>query len=99
MNFNKVLRFVKKLCHNLSYKMQTDYISKNYKEHRGILVKKYRDFLGRYVFVIDENGVKSRVYVGKVLFNDTETDTKWTIGEIRRKLISIRPGICKNTDE
>jgi len=79
--------------------MQLDNIKKNYKEHRGCLIKKYRSVFGKYVMVIDENGEKSKVYVGKCIYEDTKLGSILTIGEINRKLINIRPGICKNTDK
>ena len=79
--------------------MQLDVINKNYKEHRGCLIKKYRSVFGKYVFVIDENGEKSKVYVGKCIYQDTKIGFILTVGEINRKLINIRPGICKNNDE
>ena len=79
--------------------MQLDNIEKNYKEHRGSLTKKYRSVFGKYVMVIDENGEKTKVYVGKCIYEDTKLGSILTIGEINRKLINIRPGICKNTDE
>ena len=79
--------------------LQLDYVHKNYKEHRGNLIKKYRNVLGKYVFVIDENGEKSKVYVGKCIYEDTKLGSILTIGEINRKLINIRPGICKNNDK
>ena len=79
--------------------MQLDNIDKNYKEHRGSLIKKYHNVFGKYIFVIDENGNKSKVYVGKCIYEDTKLGAKLTIGEINRKLINIRPGICKNIDE
>lgn len=79
--------------------MQLDNIDKNYKEHRGSLIKKYRTFFGKYVFVIDENNKKSKVCVGKSIYEDTKLGSKLTIGEINRKLINIRHGICKNNDE
>lgn len=56
-------------------------------------------FLGRYVFIIGENEKNSKVYVGKDIFKKTELGSKLTIGEINRKLINIRPGICKNNDK
>ena len=80
-------------------RMQLDNIEKNYKEHRGCLIKKYRSVFGKYVMVIDENGEKSKVYVGKCIYEDTKLGSILTIGEINRKLINIRPGICNNTDE
>ena len=78
--------------------MQADYIEKHYNEHRGILIKKYRNLFGKYLFIIDESGNNSKIYVGKYIYEETKVGTKLTIGEIDRKLINIRPGICKNTD-
>ena len=69
--------------------MQIDYIEKHYNEHRGMLVKKYRNIWGKYVFVINENDKTSKVYVGKDIFEDTKLDSKLTVGEINRKLINI----------
>lgn len=68
----------------------------NYKEIRGVLINKYRNILGRYVFVIDEKGLKSKIYVEKKIFEDAKLDTKWTIGQVDGKVINIRPGICKD---
>ena len=70
-----------------------------YKEHRGVLIRKYRNFLGKYVFVIDENGELSKTYVGKEIFEDMKLGSSLTIGEVNRNLINIRQGIYKNTDE
>ena len=70
-----------------------------YKETRGVLIRKYRSVLGQYVFVLDENGVKSKVRVGKMIYLEAELNTKWTIGHIDGKLINIRPGFCENIDE
>ena len=79
--------------------MHLDKIEKNYKEHRGSLIKKYRNVFGKYVLVIDEKGEKSKVYVGKCIYEDTKVGSKLNVREINHKLINIRPGICKNTDE
>ncbi len=79
--------------------MQLDNIDKSYKEHRGNLIKKYRSIFGKYVLVIGENGKKSKVYVGKCIYEDAELGSQLTVGEISRKLINMRPGICKNNDE
>ena len=79
--------------------MQTNYINKHYKEHRGVLIKKYRNLFGKYIFIIDENVNTSKIYVGKCIYEDTKVGAKLTIGEIERKLVNIHPGICKNTDE
>ena len=51
------------------------------------------------MFVLDENGVKSKVRVGKMIYLEAELNTKWTIGHIDGKLINIRPGFCENIDE
>ena len=79
--------------------IQTNYIKKHYKEHRGVLIKKYRNLFGKYIFIIDENVNTSKIYVGKSIYKDTKVGAKLTIGEIERKLVNIRPGICKNNDE
>ena len=79
--------------------MQLDNIDKNYTEHRGSLINKYRNFWGKYVFVVDEDGKKSKVYVGRCIYEDAELGSRLTIGEINRKLVNIRPGICKNNDK
>lgn len=72
---------------------------KNYKEIRGILIKKYRNILGQYIFVLEENGIKSKICVGKMIYIKADLSTKWTIGHIGGKLVNIRPGFCENTDE
>lgn len=78
--------------------MQTGYGDKNYNEHRGVLIKKYCTVFGKYVFVIDENGKKSKVYVGKGIYEDTKLYSELTVGEINRRLVNIRFGICENRD-
>ncbi|MBR5601969.1 MAG: hypothetical protein IKW24_05000 [Clostridia bacterium] len=70
-----------------------------YKEIRGTLIKKRRNVFGKYVFIMEESGVKQKINVGKMIFERTEVGTKWTIGHINGMLINIRPGICENTDE
>ena len=50
-------------------------------------------------FVIEDNNIRSKVYVGRCIYADTKLGSKLTVGEINRKLINIRPGICKNSDE
>ena len=72
---------------------------KGYKEVRGILVKKKRNVFGKYIFVLDENGMKSRIYVGKMIFEKAELYTKWTIGHINGKVVNVRPGFCKTEDD
>lgn len=71
----------------------------NYKDVEGILVRKYRNIFGKYVFVMDENGIKTKIFVGKGLYEMTKLGTKLTMGHINGRLINIRPGFCKNTDE
>ncbi|MBP3923126.1 MAG: hypothetical protein J6D27_09175 [Ruminiclostridium sp.] len=71
----------------------------NYTEINGILIRKYRNILRQYIFIIDENGVKSKIRVGKMIYAKAELNTKWTIGHINGMLINIRPGFCENTDE
>ena len=75
------------------------YMLKNYKEVRGILIKKYRNIWGQYIIVIDEDGIKSRISVNEALYTIAELGTKWTIGHIKGSMINHRPGFCKNTDE
>jgi len=70
----------------------------NYKEVRGVLSRKYRNIIGKYVFVMDENGKQTKIFVGKALFDKAELNTKWTIGHVEGRIINIRPGFCKNTD-
>ena len=72
------------------------HMTRNYKEVRGVLIKKYRNILGKYVFVLEENGAKTKIFIGKGLYERTELGTKWTIGHIHRQIINIRPGFCKN---
>ena len=68
----------------------------NVKEIRGILIKKYRNLLGQYIFVMDEKGAKSKICVGKGIFDETKLNTKWTIGHINGKLVNIRSGFCRD---
>lgn len=69
-----------------------------YSEHRGVVVKKYRNLLGKCVLVLDENNILIKVNVGKTLYQVIEIGCKLTIGKIGRKLINIRPGFAKNID-
>ena len=75
--------------------MKADNFLKNYCDYRGILIRKYRNFWGKYVFVIDENGTAYKAYVGKGIFEAFEVGSKITVGVLNRKLINIRPGLCK----
>ena len=70
-----------------------DYMN-NSSDHHCTLIKKYRN-LFHYVWVLEENGQKFKVYVGKALYFRIELGTQLTIGKIGRKLINIRSGFCK----
>lgn len=72
---------------------------KGYKEIRGTLIKKRRSIFGKYVFILEENGVKQKINVGKMIFERVEVGTEWTIGHINGNIINIRQGLCENTDE
>lgn len=72
-------------------------MTEKYKEVRGVLVKKYRNLLGQYIFVIEQKGTKTKIHVGKMIYEEAELNTKWTIGHVDGKLINIRPGICNNS--
>lgn len=72
-------------------------MNEKYKEVRGVLVKKYRNLLGQYIFVIEHKGTKTKIHVGKMIYKETDLNTKWTIGHADGKLINIRPGICNNS--
>ena len=79
---------------------QREYISHNYfvdmyeKDNKILLI----DYSGNE-FVLDENGMKSRIYVGKMIFEKAELYTKWTIGHINGKVVNVRPGFCKTEDD
>ena len=51
--------------------MKASDVMQYYKETRGTLVKKYRNLFGQYVFVLSENGRKTKICVGKALFEST----------------------------
>ena len=71
----------------------------NYEEVRGVLHKKYRSILGKRIFIIDNNGVKTKIAVGKAIYDNAEVGSKWTMGHIDGRLVNVRPGFCKNIDE
>lgn len=77
----------------------TDAVIRQYREVRGTLIRKYRGIGGRYVFVLEEQGTKTKIRVGKALFEQTGLGTVWTMGHINGYLINIRPGICGNETE
>ena len=73
--------------------------SKTYQDFQGILVKKYRNVMGRYVFVLEEKCIKKKVYVGKEIYSDAKIGSRWTVGIIGRKLINIRQGYSLTEEE
>lgn len=81
-----------------SRQRMVEHIHKKYREYRGVVVLKYRDFFRRYVLVIEEKGERSKIRVGKYIYLDTALGAKLTVGVMDGKVINIRPGICKNTD-
>lgn len=75
------------------------YMTRNYKDVRGVVFRKYRNIWGKYILLMDENGTRTKIYVGKSLFEYIELGSKWTIGHMDGNLINIRPGFCENEDE
>lgn len=71
----------------------------NYKEVRGVVIKKYRSIFGKYVLLLEENGIKTKIYVNETMFHYAALDSKWTIGHINGTLINMTPGFSRNTDE
>ncbi len=65
-----------------------------YEEVKGVLAKKHRNILGKYVFIIAEEGSPVKIYVGKAIYDKAEVGTQWTIGHINGRLVNIRPGFC-----
>ena len=72
-------------------------MQKKYKDISGVLIRKYRNLFGKYV--LEEDGQKTKIYVGKMMFKDVEVGTKWTIGHINGRLINMRPGVHKVSDK
>ena len=68
--------------------------SSKYSEHHCVLVKKYRT-LFHYIWVLEENGKKFKIHIGKAMYISTEIGSQLTIGRIGRKLINLRKGVCK----
>ena len=62
----------------------------SYREHSGFLIKKYRNFWGAYVFVINEDETNYKIRVGKGLFDEVRQGSQITVGERNGKLINIR---------
>jgi len=65
---------------------------KNYKEHRGILVKKGKNIFGEYILKVNDGTKTVSVKVGKGLFDTYPLNSQLTIGFIGKKLINIRSG-------
>ena len=74
------------------------YMLRNYKDVRGVVVRKYRNIWGKYILVMDENGKRTKIFPGKALYEYLELGSQWTIGHIDGHLVNIRPGICENED-
>ncbi len=70
---------------------------RNYKEARGILRKKYRNIFGKYIFVIEENGTKTKIIVGKSIYELAKIGSSWTIGHLDGQCINIRPESCDHS--
>ena len=75
------------------------YLTQNCKDVRGVVFRKYRNIWGKCILLMDENGARTKIYVGKSLYKYIELGSKWTIGHIDGNLINIRPGFCENEDE
>lgn len=69
---------------------------KYYTEVRGVLVKKYRSFMGKLILVFEENNKETKIYPGKALFDRMDLGTQWIVGHIKGKIINIRPGSCSS---
>ena len=74
-------------------------MAREYKEVRGVLFRKYRNVFGKHIFIIEENGDKTKIIVGKALYDKAGLGSKWTMGCVNRKLINVRSGFCENPDE
>ena len=62
-----------------------------YSEHRGKLIRKYKNFIGQYIFVLKNEKECVSVCVGKGLFDFYEIGEMLIVGKIGRKVINIRP--------
>ena len=66
---------------------------KYYKDAQGVILKKYRNLLGQYILVLsEESGTKTKIFVGKALYDLVAVGSKQTIGHIKGRIINIRPG-------
>lgn len=64
---------------------------KEYQDHTGTIIKKHRNFLGRYIITIDGGLEKISVIVGKGIYNTFNIGQGLIIGHCGKKLINIRP--------
>ena len=71
---------------------------KSYDEISGMVVKKHKNLLGKYFFVISDGIKKVKVEVGKGLYDIYSENDELTIGYMNDKLINIRTGICEIGD-
>ncbi len=83
---------------NSNLKGNGDFMLHDYKDIQGVLVKKHRSVFGKYIIVIEENDIRTKIIVGKSIYNNAKIGTKWTIGHINGQLINIRPGFCNTLD-
>ena len=80
-------------------KMQFEQIDKTYNDYQGFLIRKYKSFFGKYVFVMEQDSNTVKFYVGKGIFDSVAVGSKLTVGLLGKKLISIRPGFCNSVNE
>ena len=71
---------------------------RKYSDQYCVLVKKHR-FLFHCIWVLEENGNRFRVHVGKELYAKIKIGEPLTIGRIGRKLINIRTGHSAIADQ
>lgn len=69
-----------------------------YSEHRGIVIRKYRNFWGSFVLVLQEGGGSVKVNTGKGIYENCVIGGEYTIGKTGRKLVNIRQGTAENRD-
>ena len=79
--------------------MQLEQIDKTYNDYQGFLMQKYKNFFGKYVFVIEQDSNAVKFYVGKGVFDSFAVGSKLTVGLLGKKLINIRPGFCNIVNE
>ena len=64
----------------------------DYKELRGILIKKTKNIFWEYIFKVNDGTKTVSVKVGKGLFDKYQLNSQLTIGFKGKKLINIRSG-------